>query len=82
MPSGFLGWACVGFLGWEGPATALLSGIESALRMSAAEAAMIVLEERCGHVNRDGDHNLTPTGGAPVPHSGLSLLRFTPQPES
>ena len=30
-----------GFFGWEGPAVALASGIERALRMSAAEAAMM-----------------------------------------
>jgi hypothetical protein len=30
-----------GFFGWEGPAVALASGMERALRMSAAEAAMM-----------------------------------------
>lgn len=40
MPSGFRAFGAAGFLGCEGPAVALGSGIERALRMSAAEAAM------------------------------------------
>lgn len=52
IPSGFRALMFVGFFGCEGPAVALLSGIDSALRISAAETAMTVqLEERYDHVD-------------------------------
>jgi hypothetical protein len=45
MPSGFraLGGTC--FFVWDGPAEELASGIESALRISAAEAAIVKSNE-------------------------------------